>query len=1040
MSVHVISSKSSLFLISFSCIFLSSIAITPLVQIQSLEFLYNSTNGENWFWKNEELNGPRWSFTFPQSDPCNDTNNNTWQGVLCSSSPNLCQHQPCDIVSLQLNLYGLDGTLPLEMFESLIELTNLEIISSPRLIGAIPETIGLLRNLQHLSLLNNNLTGIIPNNLGSLQNVTYLELSFNHLEGDIPSDLGSLSQLQKLYLENNHFTGTIPPQLGSLPQLVDLYLDTNQFIGSIPSEFGKLFNLAFFTLYSNHITGTIPSELGSLPQLVLLSVFSNQLTGIIPSIWSSSSSLIRLDFNSNLLSGPIPSQLGFLTAMTILSLYNNQLTSSIPHTFGSLVSLEYLDLFSNLLTSSIPSQFGNLKDFQFFGLSSNLLSHSIPSEIGSLTNLQLLDFSTNCLTGLIPSSLNNLFQLSNLGLSENHLSGQVPLSLSSFLSLEQLFIHKNQFTGDLDQLIPSASSESDSENKSNFNFSSSVMINFDISDNQLTGTIPSALFLLPHLRTLSLSLNCFKDNLPSSMCNGIALEVIAMDGLGSAEKCKHSITLNFITSVTLGQRIGGTIPQCVWLLTNLQTLNLAGNGLSGTISNVAEMFSLSSMTLAHNYLSGVIPLWLQVQQNMTLLDLSHNKLTGDVDGFNHLLKESASVALLKSSTDDTVASGLSDCTLKLQVNRLSGDLSKIFSLYGSLDILSGNLFSCEYLPSNDKNSEWVSCGSEEYDQTMSVMGGVLGLIFLAMLLYGLCSLIVSSLTPLRNNFLHWLTERLRDAHALIRYTRYTLHFNLDSHHLHCDDIKALLSFGSLLFNLIKLVCLVSSLSIICSLPLYILKETAIAEDSQEETSSGEYVTHTHMYRWRWTMAFLSGSIPAIIFMITTLICLIVFYLLLNQIATATHQPQPQQQQLPHSLQALPPSHPPAPSLSTHQSLSIDSISIYQEPYHRMVIVWLIFFLNIAVVGTMNGLYLWSTLVDLSSDIRIGIQVSFGFSSFLWTVVILRTILPFRIRESRSGVWLFSCLCLMNNVAIPCIVTSLSSPSCYQVLPLSSPLL
>ena len=48
-------------------------------QIHALEILFNSTKGEQWQWENETLNGPKWSFSSPQADPCNDKNR-VWQG------------------------------------------------------------------------------------------------------------------------------------------------------------------------------------------------------------------------------------------------------------------------------------------------------------------------------------------------------------------------------------------------------------------------------------------------------------------------------------------------------------------------------------------------------------------------------------------------------------------------------------------------------------------------------------------------------------------------------------------------------------------------------------------------------------------------------------------------------------------------------------------------------------------------------------------------------------------------------------------------
>jgi hypothetical protein len=238
----------------------------------------------------------------------------------------------------------------------------------------------------------------------------------------------------------------------------------------------------------------------------------------------------------------------------------------------------------------------------------------------------------------------------------------------------------------------------------------------DLSDNLFSGSIPSTLFL-PHLASISLSLNCFEHELPSSICEATGADVISMDGLGSAKGCKNVIPVPF-TSVSLVRNMDGSIPDCVWSLSNLIVLNLVGNGLRGRIGRVSSMNSLLSLTLSHNHLSGEIPLWLQ-EKNMNHLDLSHNMLTGNANGFKHQQDDSRLQSVNRSVHLNKI--------LALSVNRLSGVLPDSFEEYADLDILSGNLFGCNNLPKNDETSESLSCGSEQYDQTMILMGGVLGL-------------------------------------------------------------------------------------------------------------------------------------------------------------------------------------------------------------------------------------------------------------------------------------------------------------------------
>ena len=54
-----------------------------------------------------------------------------------------------------------------------------------KLYGTMPSELGLLTNLEVLSLANNRLTGTIPIELGALQSLTNLDLSGNSLTGNL---------------------------------------------------------------------------------------------------------------------------------------------------------------------------------------------------------------------------------------------------------------------------------------------------------------------------------------------------------------------------------------------------------------------------------------------------------------------------------------------------------------------------------------------------------------------------------------------------------------------------------------------------------------------------------------------------------------------------------------------------------------------------------------------------------------------------------------------------------------------------------------
>lgn len=601
--------------------------------------------------------------------------------------------------------------------------------------------------------------------------------------------------------------------------------------------------------------------------------------------------------------------------------------------------------------------------------------------------------SSNLFTGPVPSSLNHLNRLDTLHLFDNTFTGTIPLTLSSFPFLQQVFLQKNEFKGSLNHFFSEYSEED----------ASSSLVHIDVSGNLLSGTIPSELFRSSSLQTVALSVNCFEHKLPTSICESKNLEVLSMDGLRAARDCDHQISIPF-TKVTLGSTLDGSIPECIWNLSKLKVLNLAGNGLKGSISHRFEMISLVNLTLSHNYLSGSIPPWL-LRKELHTLDLSHNEFTGDI----------SSLRTIKQSRNSTRS-------LKLSVNRLSGDLSNQLEVFSSLDILSGNMFSCEYIPHNDQNSQWYVCGSSEYDRALSVMSTIIGLIVLPSILYLLClswnrwiSPICLKRTKSSNDFrsshrsslflrtfLPSCQQLLNDFHLLCSYCRYHLLEEFKKQEILSDELKIIVSFGSTISKFVNLLFSLTILVIILPLPIYVLKGIDM------ETDGVDYVTHTHQYRWFLTMAYLSGIIPGTVLLVICFISLSYFDSILNAIDSRRETTRP--------------SDLPSDSKSFNSN--------FLPTVDRLILVLLVI-LNAVVVGLVNCLYIYSTLIDLSGPLRIVIQLSLSFFNLIWGVILLN-LFPQSMKNSRWSAWLLCTFNVSNSVVIPCIVTALTSPSCYQV--------
>jgi hypothetical protein len=89
-------------------------------------------------------------------------------------------------------------------------------------------------------------------------------------------------------------------------------------------------------------------------------------------------------------------------------------------------------------------------------------------------------------------------------------------------------------------------------------------------------------------------------------------------------------------------------------------------------------------------------------------------------------------------------------------------------------------------------------------------------------------------------------------------------------------------------------------------------------------------------------------------------------------------------------------------------------------------------LNIFVVGLMNGLYVYLTLLQFDTSIHTLIQICFAFIKYVWNFIVVSGVVfsPLSISPYRS--WLKLFVNMLNSVFIPCIASSFTSTSCFQV--------
>jgi len=375
---------------------------------------------------------------------------------------------------------SLSGLIPSKVFNiSTLEYLRLDQNSFS---GMLPSNFGFgLPNLQQLHMYGNNIVGKIPNSISNASNLVKVDFSDNEFSGIIANSFGDLRFLNYLKANGNNMTLTddslefnFLTSLTSCKYLSYLVVSDNSLLSKLPKSIGNL-SVEYFWADSCGINGNIPLEIGNMSNLILLSLWDNDLNGSIPGANNGLHKLQVLDLNYNGLQGSMIDELCEIRSLSELDLTSNKLFGVLPTCLGNMTSLRKLYLGSNGFTSEIPSSFWSLKDILEVNLSSNALTGNLPMDISKLRAILLLDLSGNQISSNIPETIGSLTTLQNLSLANNKLYGKIPTTLGGLLSLSFL----------------------------------------DLSQNLLTGVIPKSLESLSYLKYINLSYNRLQGEIPN---------------------------------------------------------------------------------------------------------------------------------------------------------------------------------------------------------------------------------------------------------------------------------------------------------------------------------------------------------------------------------------------------------------------------------------------------------------------------------------------------------------------------------------------
>ena len=567
-----------------------------------------------------------------------------------------------------------------------------------------------------LDLSDNNLRGELPVEIGDLTSLERLELVNNSLSGAIPAEIGNLTRLGVLLLQLNSLSGKIPEEIENLTSLWSLDIAGNSLNGSIPAEIGNLTRLMALTFSFNSLSGAIPAEIGNLTSLELLDLQANSLSGAIPSEIENLTSLKVLHLNSNTeLTGELPAGLRLLP-VTTLDIQNTCITTPADSNFQAwLAGITFLDtdracaagVTVTPTTLSVPegsnAKYTVVLDTQPSADVTISVSLAAGSDMDITVDKTSLTFTTdnwNAAQEVTVSAAEDDDATDGAATIEHAASGggYGGVSVSSVTATEA----DNDNDADAERAaLVAIYDATDGDNwTDNTNWKSEepvgdwygvtvengVVTGLNITENALSGEIPSEIGDLTSLERLNLSANNLIGAIPSSIGDLTALEELWLYGNILTGGIPSSISnLAALESLWLSSNaLTGRIPSGIGDLTALENLWLSNNALTGRIpSGIGDLTALENLHLSDNDLTGGIPSSIGDLTALESLLLASNDLTGGIPSSIGDLTALKYLWLYGNDLTGKIPSGIGDLTaleeLRLNDNDLTGEIPESFS-------------------------------------------------------------------------------------------------------------------------------------------------------------------------------------------------------------------------------------------------------------------------------------------------------------------------------------------------------------------------
>ncbi|XP_065635441.1 receptor-like protein 14 [Quercus suber] len=415
-------------------------------------------------------------------------------------------------------------------------------------------------------------------------------------------ELGSLDLSRNAisgWLENEGFKSLL-----RLNKLERLDLDFSMFNWSIMQSLRLLTSLKTLNLSYNELEGSFPTKgLCGLKKLEGLDLANHSSLEFVRCICNDKD--VKIEMES---SDWVPL---FQLDFHVISNCNlNKLSNKIPtfllhqHNFRVMficrgLNTYWMDMSNNRLIGKLQGNIEEvLPNIFHLKLSNNSFTGSLPSSIGNMSLLGTFDVSLNDFSRQVPKELlAGCLRLSSLVLSNNNFSGHSDwLSLFNLTELFLLKINHNQFAGAMSNELPNWVFLALLDVSNNM---SELLLTLDVSDNRLSGSIPSAIAnAASSLRILSLRGYCLSGTFPTQL--SFSTQTGGSDN-GQSEEYVEQDEVNIVTKYRNSSYTGN-------ILNYMSGLDLSCNNLTGAIPlELGQLQEIHALNLSHNQLTGSIP-------------------------------------------------------------------------------------------------------------------------------------------------------------------------------------------------------------------------------------------------------------------------------------------------------------------------------------------------------------------------------------------------------------------------------------------------